>query len=102
MVSLRSFLKDDLIQNYTIEEIVEKYQELETQDTYMVLTKWNKEKWKYDAFAVKCSKRGNDVYKTRVKRKFDGVGELSKNIIFFNPKDRKKNKKTRALFVTLT
>ena len=102
MVSLRGFLKDNLIQNYSIEEIVEKYLEWVTQDTCMILTKWNKEKWKYDVFAVKCSKRGNDVYKTRVKRRFDGVGELSKNIVFFNPKDRKKNKKTRALFVTLT
>ena len=102
MVSLRSFLKNDLIQNYSIEEIVEKYQEWANQDTYMILTKWNPEKQKNDVYAVKCSKRGNDVYKIRVKRKFQGVGELSENIVFFNPKDRKKNKKTRSLFVTLT
>ena len=68
----------------------------------MILTKLNPEKWTNNLYAVKCSKRGNDIYKTRVKRKFQGVGELSENIVFFNPKDRKKNKKTRALFVTLT
>lgn len=67
----------------------------------MILTKWNKEKWKNDVFAVKCAKRGNDVYVSRVKSRFRGLENYSENILFFNPKDRA-SKKTQALFVTLT
>ena len=96
MGSLRSFLKNQLIEYYTIEEIIKKYQEWAINDTYMILTRWNKEKWTNDVYTVKCSKRGNDVYKSRVKRKFEGVGKLSKNIVFFNPKDRK-NKKEQQI-----
>lgn len=58
--------------------------------------------FKSDVFAVKCSKRGNDVYRYRVYRRFKGLASLAKKIVFFNPKNRNQNKKTRALFVTLT
>jgi len=67
----------------------------------MILTKWNKQKWKNDVFAVKCAKRGNDVYVSRVKSRFRGLEKHSEDILFFNPKDRG-SKKTQALFVTLT
>ena len=67
----------------------------------MILTKWNPKKWKNDVYAVKCAKRGNDVYQSRVKNRFKGLKRYSENLIFFNPKDRGK-KKTSALWATLT
>jgi hypothetical protein len=50
--------------------------------------------------AVKCSKRGNDVYWGRVKKRLGFIREIE-DIQFFNPKDRGL-KSTRAVFVTLT
>jgi hypothetical protein len=100
--SLRGFLKDYLKQNFSIDEIVVKYMEWAIVSTYMILSKWNKEKWKNDVYAVKCSKRGNDVYRQRVKRRFDGLSHKAENLQFFNPKDRKNNKTTQALWITLT
>jgi hypothetical protein len=67
----------------------------------MILTKWNQEKWKNEVYAVKCAKRGNDVYRSRVESRFAGLRRYCENIVFFNPKDRGK-KVTRALWVTLT
>ncbi len=102
MPSLRGFLKDYLKDNYAVEEIVEKYKEWVSVDTYMILSKWNKEKCKNDVFAIKCSKRGNDVYRHRVKNRFDGLSHKSEQLEFFNPKDRSNNKTTYALWATLT
>jgi len=68
----------------------------------MILNRIDLRTFKSDVFAVKCSKRGNDVYRYRVYRRFKGLASLAKKIVFFNPKDRNQNKKTRALFVTLT
>ena len=55
-----------------------------------------------DYFALKCSKRGNDVYRHRVYRRFKGLASLADKTAFFNPNDRTQNKKTKALFLTLT
>jgi len=52
-------------------------------------------------FAVKCAKRGNDVYRSRVYGRFKGLCGNSENLVFFNPRDRGA-KRTRALWVTLT
>jgi hypothetical protein len=101
LISLRGFSKDYLRLNYSIDEIVEKYQEWVSEVTYMILSKWNKVEWKNDVFAVKCSKRGNDVYSSRVERRFRGLSNKIEDLIFFNPKDRSE-KHTSALWVTLT
>ena len=101
MVSLRGFQKDYLRLNYSIDEIVEKFKEWASEDTYMILSKWNKEKWKNDVFAVKCAKRGNDVYQSRVKSRFRGLANKTESLIFFNEKDRGE-KQTCALWTTLT
>lgn len=101
MVSLNGFLKDYARLNYSLEKIVEKYVDWVSEDTYMILTRWNKAKWKNDVFAVKCAKRGNDVYHSRVERRFRGLSNKAEKFAFFNPKDRG-DKKTRALWVTLT
>jgi hypothetical protein len=57
---------------------------------------------KNQTFAAKCSKRGNDVYKYRVEEKFNCLAPYSKKLVFYNPKDRSLEKKTRALWITLT
>jgi hypothetical protein len=64
----------------------------------MILTKWNQEKWRNEVYAVKCAKRGNDVYRSRVESRFRGLKRYCENIVFFNPKDRGK-KVTRALWL---
>ena len=68
----------------------------------MILSKWNKDKWKNDVVAVKCSKRGNDVYRSRVKSRFVGLSHKAEKLEFFNPKDRNNEKTTYALWTTLT
>jgi len=101
LVSLRGFLKDYLRLNYSVEEIVEKYKVWVSEATYMILSKWNREDRKNNVFAVKCSKRGNDVYRSRVERKFIGLSHKAEMLAFFNPKAREAQA-TRALWVTLT
>lgn len=101
MGSLRYFLKEHARLNYSLDQIVEQYKEWASEALYMILTKWNPKKWKNDVYAVKCAKRGNDVYRSRVESRFRGVRRYSEDIVFFNSKDRGK-KETRALWVTLT
>jgi len=101
MSSLQCFLKDYLRVNFDLSTIVEKYVEWVSEDTYMILTKWNKEKWKNDVYAVKCAKRGNDVYRSRVESRFRGLSRRAEELVFFNPKDRGV-KTTRAIWNTLT
>jgi hypothetical protein len=86
----------------SVPEVVERYTEWESEDKYMILVRMNLKTLKSDVFAIKCSKRGNDVYRHRVYRRFMDFVSIAEKVIFFNPKDRRKNKKTRALFVTLT
>jgi hypothetical protein len=61
-MSLKAFLRDYIQFNYTVPDIVDRYTEWVKDDKYMILSRWNREKWKNDVFAVKCAKRGNDVY----------------------------------------
>ena len=103
----------------SVPEIVGKYSEWVSEDNYMILNKVEMKTFatrdnrtnkllrfslpiKSEIFAIKCSKRGNDVYRARVYRRFRGLASLAKKTVFFNPKDRTVNKKTKALFVTLT
>ena len=101
MISLGQFRKEYLRLNFSIDEIVEKYKDWASEDKYMILTKWNKKEWKNEVFAVKCAKRGNDVYHSRVESRFRGLSHKAENLVFFNPKDRGK-KQTSALWTTLT
>lgn len=57
--------------------------------------------WSY--VAVKCSKRGNDVYQSRVKRRLNWLSNME-NVTFFSPSDFQVGKKiySSALWVTLT
>jgi len=67
----------------------------------MILTRWNKRLQRNETFAVKCAKRGNDVYRYRVNKRFKGLSSMAKETVFFNPKERG-IKKTQALWITLT
>jgi len=101
MVSLKAFLRDYIQFDYSVPEIVERYAEWVSEVKYMILSRWNEMESKNEVFAVKCAKRGNDVYRFRVYRRFKGLYSIANDVVFFNPKDRGV-KRTRALWVTLT
>ena len=101
MVSLKAFLKDYIQLNYSVPEIVERYAEWVSEVKYMILSRWNEIESRNEVFAVKCAKRGNDVYRFRVYRRFKGLRSMAKNPVFFKAKDRG-TKRTCALWVTLT
>ena len=78
--SLHAFLRDYIQFNYSIPEIVDKYRDWVLDDVYMILNRarlkvfWVRDNEKNrllsvslpvksKTFAVKCSKRGNDVYR---------------------------------------
>lgn len=50
----------------SIPEIEEKYRNWVSEDKYIILNRMNLRTFKSEVFAVKCSKRGNDVYSYRV------------------------------------
>jgi len=101
MASLKAFLRDYLQFNYSVPEIVAQYVEWVSEVKYMILSRWSETEQKNDVFAVKCAKRGNDVYRWRVHCRFKGLCSMADDLVFFNRKDRGA-KKTRALWVTLT
>ena len=122
MLSRKKVLLFHEIYPYSVSEIVDKYSKWVSQVQYMILNRIEnnyvilkrsddkykvfnpvgKQAYKSEVFAVKCSKRGNDVYRHRVYRRFKGLSSLVEKTLFFNPKNRGGTKKTRALFVTLT
>ena len=119
MHSRKSVLRQHQEYGLSVPEIVDKHSEWVSEDKYMILNKVEMKTFatrdnrnnkllrfslqnKSEIFAIKCSKRGNDVYRARVYRRFRGFASLAKKTVFFNPKDRTVNKKTKALFVTLT
>ncbi|MCJ7482949.1 MAG: hypothetical protein MUO31_08285 [Thermodesulfovibrionales bacterium] len=57
--------------------------------------------WSY--VAVKCSKRGNDIYRSRVKRRLDWLAD-GENVQFFDVTDFTPNKRVHssAIWLTLT
>jgi len=99
MVSLKAFLRDYLQYNFSVSEIVERYVDWVSEDRYMILSRWNGSR--NDVYAAKCAKRGNDVYRSRVYRRFKNLCSRAANLTFFNRKDRGA-KETSALWVTLT
>lgn len=101
MVSLKAFLRDYLQWNYSVSEIVEHYEEWVSEDMYMILSRWNKIENRNEVFAVKCAKRGNDVYRFRVYHRFKDLCSMADDLVFFDAKTRGA-KRTRALWVTLT
>ncbi|MCW3985975.1 MAG: protein rep [Candidatus Bathyarchaeota archaeon] len=101
MVSLEAFLRDYRQFNYSVSEIVDQYLAWVNETMYMILSRWNNDLQRNEVFAVKCAKRGNDVYRYRVYKRFKGLSSMADEIVFFNPKERGV-KQTRALWITLT
>ncbi len=101
MSSLHAFLKDYVRLNYSVSEIVDRYVSWVSEDKYMILSRWNRMVEKNEVFAVKCAKRGNDVYRSRVYRRFKGLCGRAEDAVFFDA-DCRSVKRSRALLVTLT
>jgi len=83
----------------THEELCDVYSEWVSQDEYLVLAKPGSRKF----VAVKCSKRGNDVYKFRIENRFkelDALAEILGDDRIFDINQQ--NPKTNVLFLTLT
>lgn len=119
MYSRKSVLREYEEYVLSVSEIVNKYVQRVSEDKYMILNRVKMEKYhvrdsrknecftvdfpvESDYFALKCSKRRNDVYRQRVYRRFKGLASLADTTVFFNPKDRNLDKKNRAIFLTLT
>ena len=87
---------------YDFEDIVEKYEAWVRDHRYMVLVHlpewWVTRSLDYVYVAVKCAKRGNDVYVSRVNRRLYGLGFHFPNVDF----NFEKNPYTNILFITLT
>jgi hypothetical protein len=109
MSSLKAVLRDEANYDFPLSDIVKKYLQWVTEDKYMIFEKvffktfkgrdcrdnttfTYKLPIKRETFAMKCSKRGNDVYRFRVYRRFKGLAGLSKKRVFFQSK-RQRNQK---------
>ncbi|MCD5401921.1 hypothetical protein LR013_04975, partial [candidate division NPL-UPA2 bacterium] len=94
------------------DDVVERYKAWVSEDEYLLLQRTVIEpslnasvKWDSEYIAVKCSKRGNDVYRDRVLESLSSVRENLPDRTFFNPKERELHKKkirTSLVSVTLT
>ena len=87
---------------FNFDDIVRKYENWVLDNRYMVMVH-EKEAWIKDAgqseyVAVKCAKRGNDVYVSRVESRLYGLGRHVPNVDF----DFERNPYTNILFVTWT
>jgi hypothetical protein len=103
MVSLAGYLRELAEKGiYDIQDVVRKYESWVLEVMYMIMAH-EREAWLSDAgeceyIAVKCSKRGNDVYIHRVDSRLSGIGRNVPDIqhnFYENPF-------TSMLFVTLT
>lgn len=87
---------------YDIEDIIEKYEAWVLDHRYMILAylrkSWLKNWLEYDYVAVKCAKRGNDVYASRINLSLQGLGFHVPNVNF----DFESNPYANILFITLT
>lgn len=93
--ALLSFSEPDL------DRIIEAFIEWATFNEYLIFRKENVYTHKKKYKAIKAAKRGNDVYAWKLDKRLKHLYNLPE-IEFFNPKDRNRVQKTRALFMTFT
>ena len=96
LLHVRNEAQNSLI---THDELCKVYSDWVNQDEYLVLAKPESRKF----VAVKCSKRGNDVYKFRIENRFkelDGLAEIVGDERIFDI--NQKNPQTNVLFLTFT
>lgn len=84
------------MKNLDFEGLTDFYKGWRAYPEYLILHNPKEKQW----IAVKCSKRGNDVYWHRIKDRFAGIFQGA-DLRFFNPRDRGP-KFTKAVFATLT
>jgi hypothetical protein len=98
----RSYFLDQ--RNIDLEGLVEYFLTWMDYNEYLVLQKqsFDGKEFEKDTIAVKCSKRGNDVYKSRVKKRFSFMSTLENKILFDWKNKTKKTHKVNCVFVTLT
>ena len=96
-------------QIFDVEDVIERYRTWVSQDEYLLLQRTVNEpsvhasvKWDSQYIAVKCSKRGNDVYRHRVLNSLSSVLQGLPDRSFFNPKERELQKKIRTPLVSVT
>jgi len=103
MSSLAGYLKE-LAQReiYDPNDICSHYKLWVTEDRYMVLAhereSWLSSPQDFEYIAVKCSKRGNDVYVRRVESRFEGISCRSPDLLV----DFNKNPRASILDFTFT
>lgn len=87
---------------YDAEEITKKFEAWVRQDNYMVLChqkeQWIDREYSNEYIGVKCAKRGNDVYLSRVEERLNDLGDFVQDLRF----DFEKNPYAEILFATLT
>jgi len=93
--ALLSFSEPDL------DRIIEAFIEWATFTEYLIFRKENIHTYEKEYKTVKASKRGNDVYAWKLGKRLKHLYNLPE-FEFFNPKDRNKVQKTKALFMTFT
>jgi len=93
--ALLSFSEPDL------DRIIEAFIEWATFNEYLIFRKENVHTYEKEYKAVKAAKRGNDVYAWKLGKRLKHLFNLPE-FEFFNPKDRNKVQKTKALFMTFT
>ena len=84
-----------------LDRIIEAFIEWSTCNEYLIFRKENIYTYEKEYKAVKAAKRGNDVYAWKLDKRLKHLYNLP-DIEFFNPKDRNKVQRTKALFMTLT
>ena len=91
------------LQQIDIENLIEVFQYWQTFEEYLVLKAENTWTGEQKGVAVLCSKRGNEVYASRMRKRLDFLNH-GKDVIFFSPGDFKTDQKvfTQVLWVTLT
>jgi hypothetical protein len=85
MVSLAGYLREVAEKGiYDPQDIVRKYEAWVNEDRYMVMAHereaWVSDPGEWEHIAVKCAKRGNDVYVSRVESRLRGIGRNVPNI----------------------
>jgi hypothetical protein len=82
-----------------IEKTTQLFETWSSYPDYIILKRMQRGSFKNEWVLVKASKRGNDVYQHRIKKRFQNI---SSDVVFFDYKNRSINKKTKAIFISLT
>jgi hypothetical protein len=98
----RAYLRGQLSYSEpNLERVIETYLDWVAQNHYLIFRRENIHTWEKSWKAVKASKRCNDVYVHRTKKRLQKFYSMS-DVIFFDVKDRSGRHHTKVLFVSFT